>query len=114
GGGRDGRGRMEEGEPRGTRRVGAAAAASILVLTGAGTAMAKPAASQPVTGTLVTVGSPTDTFSQNKQNEPAVAIDAHDPSVVVAGANDNIEMEACNAGDPTTCPFTEWGRGSGW
>ena len=85
-----------------TMRLAAAAAASFLVLTGAGTAMAKPAASQPVTGALVTVGSPSDTFSQNKQNEPAVAIDAHNPSVVVAGANDNIDMEACNAGDPTT------------
>jgi len=94
-----------------TPKFAAAAAVLFVVLMGTGAAMAKPApatlaSAKPATGTLVTVGSPQSPFSQNKQNEPAVAIDAHDPSMVVAGSNDNIDMEACNAGDPTTCPFT--------
>ena len=73
------------------------AAATFAVL---GAAAAAPA------DTLVSVGSPVTPFSQNKQNEPAVAIDAHAPNVVVAASNDEIDEESCAAGAPNDCPFT--------
>jgi len=81
------------------RRITIALAASAL----AAFVWAAPASASD---TLVSVGSPQKPFSQNKQNEPALAVNQFDPSTLVQGANDNIDMEACNSGNDTTCPFT--------
>src|SRR5512147_2182914 len=44
---------------------------------------------------LVSVGSPPDLTPRNHQNEPAVAMDAHMPNVLVAGSNDYIDQQPC-------------------
>jgi hypothetical protein len=86
---------------RHSRFITASLAAVATALIGAAVSVAAP-----TTDTLVSVGSPPTPFSQNKQNEPAVAIDANNPNIVAGASNDEIDMESCAAGDPTTCPFT--------
>jgi hypothetical protein len=59
-------------------------------------AAALPAWAQPaVTASELSVGSPSGLTPRNHQNEPAVAIDAHDPNVLVAGVNDFIDQQPC-------------------
>lgn len=47
------------------------------------------------TPSRVSSGSPADKTPQNHQNEPAVALDANSPNILVAGSNDFVDEEAC-------------------
>src|SRR3954452_17012665 len=69
-----------------------------------------PAAALAATEALVNTGSPPGPFPQNKQNEPTVAVDPTNPSILAAGSNDEIDEGPCVGGD---CPFVQGVGNSG-
>ena len=81
-----------------------------LVIGGALLAFVVPAGAQAATEALVNAGSPPTPFPQNKQNEPTVAVDPTNPSIVAAGSNDEIDEPPCNGSD---CPFAQGVGNSG-
>ncbi len=87
------------------KRVSAIPVAALFALIAGATAFA----STP--DTLVSNGSPTTPFSQNKQNEPTITADANAPNVLVAGSNDEIDEQGCNG---SSCPFTAGIGVSAW
>jgi hypothetical protein len=82
---------------------------AVLALAASQAVTLSPAAATGTTEALVTTGSPSGTFPQNKQNEPAVAIDPNHPFLAVAGSNDEIDVAPCGTDTATSsspCPFT--------
>ena len=83
----------------------------VLVLGVASAALAAPQSAESA-DSKVTVGSPRTLFPRNKQNEPAlaVALNAANPSVLAAGANEESDLAPCpkTAPEPPEirCPFT--------
>jgi hypothetical protein len=69
--------------------------AFVLAVSGLLLLTAPVSAHPDATDAEVSVGSPHDVVTTSHQNEPAVAIDAHDPNVLVAGSNDYIDQQVC-------------------
>jgi hypothetical protein len=69
----------------------------------ANTAFQRPAAHAAGGDVLVSNGSPNTPFPRNKQNEPAIAVNANHPNILVAGSNDEVDLAPCVG---NSCPFT--------
>ena len=67
----------------------------VVLVAGLTAATGGAAVSNVATGAKVSVGSPSDQTPRNHQNEPAVAIDANNPNLVVAAGIDYVDKQPC-------------------
>jgi hypothetical protein len=74
-----------------------------MVIVGTIVMLATAASAAATPDSLVTSGSPSTPFPQNKQNEPAVTIDPLHANIAVAGVNEEIDNAPCDGSD---CSFT--------
>jgi hypothetical protein len=82
-----------------TRRLGI-----LVVLLSLTAALAVPTLASAVSAeSKVTVGSPITPYLPNGSNEPALAMDANNPAVLAAGANDLVDNAPCNG---SSCDLT--------
>jgi len=74
--------------PGGIRRL---TGASFLIAVVLATTAATPITASSVINVEVSVGSPHNIAPRSHQNEPVVAMDAHNPNLLVSGSNDYID-----------------------
>ena len=93
-----------------------------LALTAPGTVGASPPSDTQANEPQVAGSSPTDVvvFPTNKSNEPTIAVDARNPNVLLAGANDEQQQPPCGPGPvrgsdapANDCSFFPWVGTSG-
>jgi hypothetical protein len=78
----------------------------LVALVGLAVALAVPSPANAAVSaeSKVTVGSPPTPYLPNASNEPALAMDASNPAVLAAGANDLVDSSPCKPG--TKCDLT--------
>jgi hypothetical protein len=83
------------GDPPATALTGRRVLFGAVLAVALAAVSAAAAVSNVATAAKVSVGSPSDQTPRNHQNEPAIAVDAHNPDFLVAASIDYIDQQPC-------------------